>query len=191
MKSITRILAILCLFVVSNMASAGWHEQTQDARNAQIVNQAYANAGMYGGQCKVWANNVVRIVSGAVGGSGTPINLPSNSNEGGTGMGYSWLLFTPESNNVISYGAQAPSAMKPGTIVQMRVKMKDGTYGPHTMIVTQNYPLYGYMWASESNYSVAGVVTARLVYYKWFGLQADGSQPPIENGNHYTAYLIR
>ena len=107
-------------------------------------------------------------------------------------MGYSWDPIGTDSANVVSYGAQAPSAMKNGTIVQARVKMSGSTsYGPHTFIVTQNYPLYGYMWVSESNYAIGNVVTSRYVPYSWFGNTSNVPYPPIEAGNHYTAYLIR
>lgn len=184
MKSVLfRTLVGFLLLTLSCMARAGWHDETQATRNQQIVNQANHDLSLVGGACKVWANDVVRVSSYLAGGPDTPIYLPPATNGGN---GYAWdLSKTIDQNHVLSYGAYAANAMRPGMLIQMRIRYKDGTYGPHTSIVFSNSVATQQIVLIESNYNGDYVVKKRTVPYSWFGL------PYIESGNHYSVYEMR
>ncbi|MCK9345112.1 MAG: hypothetical protein M0P64_03260 [Candidatus Pacebacteria bacterium] len=170
--------AVFCaIFLMAGKSYAGWHELAQSDRNQRIVAQAQHDLYLVGGECKVWAYDVVRVASNQAGGSGVPVPLPATDNGG---YGYAWLY----SSNVFSYGALNPSQMVPGMIVQMRVRYANGTYGPHTAIVFANSASAHQLTFIESNYQGDYTVRMRNVY--WTDFTAS-----VEPTSHYTVYTIK
>lgn len=122
------LLATISAFVFTwifainvGVATAGWHEWSQAARNQAIVNEANSyDDGDDGGQCKVWVQNVVYDASS---GSVWP---PTNADN------CSWNY----SPYVVGRSALLGSVAA-GEIIQMQLSSSYGS-GPHTLIVTGN-----------------------------------------------------
>jgi|WetSurMetagenome_2_1015567.scaffolds.fasta_scaffold47176_2 hypothetical protein len=103
-----------------------WKAQGQVNRNLDILTRAYKDYSQtpkyVGLNCKEWAKKVVLDASHNV------VKLP-----GTTSGGEGWTLYSD--SHVQNLGSNIYIAL-PGDIVQMNVKMKDGSSTPHTAIVS-------------------------------------------------------
>lgn len=182
-----RLLAVF-LFCLSfaQLANASWTSITQADRNARIIAQAQHDYGLVGGACKPWAYDVVRVASNLANGFYGPglTNaytrlLPATSSFNGEwAAAYYW-----DSNQYVSgITAQSLPYIVPGNIIQMRIRMIDGSYTPHTAIVESNTVGQSLTFL-ESNYSGNYVVGRRTITYNSF-------IDSIQNGSYYTVYTI-
>jgi len=199
MKSIARIFVVLFLFAISGFANAGWHEQSQDARNAEITTQAKHDLNLksypackatktctVGGQCFPWVQDVVRVAS-MLQGLNPPIYLPLPDSTG-------WHL--SQSANLYASGTISPSRFTQGTIIQARVHVGGVQYRPgtsdyiqHTMTISENSSANQTVTIIESNYEITNEVTTRTVGYSWF---TDYHNVEYDSqGYHYSAYFVR
>lgn len=149
MKRYVKALVATCLLVCSGVAySLPWSLMTQWQKNTALVSYAtsYSN-GTYGGQCKVWANTVVRTVSGK--------SLPATA---AAPYDYQWLA----SSSVVQRYVK-PSQFQPGDIIQMKL-LSNGI--PHTAIVVAVYPAApGYIaWIDSNWYGYLGSSYVEKVY---------------------------
>lgn len=105
----------------TSITDAGWHDLTQAQRNQAIVNEANSyNNGDYGGQCKVWVQNVV---SDASSGSVWP---PTNADN----CSWNYSPYVVGRSALLDWVAA-------GEIIQMQLSSSYGS-GPHTLIVISN-----------------------------------------------------
>ena len=172
------LAALFIITITASKSYAGWHDTTQTDRNQRIVTQAQHDLGLAGGECKVWAYDVVRVASYYAGGPAVPVYLPATDNNG---YGYAWV--NDGTGNAVSSGALTPSSMVPGMIIQMRIRYANGTYGPHTAIVLSNSVGTQQLTFIESNYNGDYIVKVRTTSYASF-------LSSIEPTNHYTVYTI-
>lgn len=172
---------VFCLtisqFIASANAATEWHKLTQEDRNRRIVTQAESDFQKIGGECKVWANDVVRVASYFAGGQSVQLPRATDNDEG-----YAWM--DDGTGYEVSYGHLEPKSMVPGMIIQMHIHYKNGTYGPHTAIVLSNSVETQKLTLIESNYNGNYMVNKRIVGYRDF-------ISSIENKINYTVYTIR
>lgn len=146
-----------------------WHYQlNQIQRDLWIDNQGYTDAAnhIYGGECKVYVQNLVWGVSHGV------VWLPQNAND------WSWK---PDPNVVQVY---APWwGLYKGQIVQMRIQFGSGTYGPHTAVV-DGIDLYGVWFIASTGPSAGGDGIVRRYYWTYDYLRA-------KVGANYSVYDIK
>ncbi|MEY3784419.1 MAG: hypothetical protein RLZZ230_741 [Candidatus Parcubacteria bacterium] len=123
MKIYIKVLFVLILMLTTVCASAQtWSTMSQAQKNIAILSYAMTfTNGTYGGQCKVWVNNVVKGVSGKT--------LPATA---ASPYDYKWLV----SSNVIKRTIAHSGLMAAGDIVQMKL-LSNGI--PHTAIVIGVY----------------------------------------------------
>jgi hypothetical protein len=130
---------------------SGWHGLSQAARNQAIVDATAAwGNGSWGGQCKVWVQNVVNAASGASG------LIPTNN-------GSCYWNYGPY---VVGRSGSIQTA-NPGEIIQMTLT----SGGPHTAIVVSKGS-YGITF-KESNWCSGNceLVGTRYVTYGAFNSQ--------------------
>ncbi len=134
-----------------------WWENSlnQTQRNQAIVSAAWPYIGRQGGQCKVWVQNVVYSASR------NHVWLPQNASAPND---YYWQA-DPQWHAV---GMSLPiEYVKPGYIIQMRLK---ATNGPHTAIV---YAVGRSLALIESNFLPPGgeMVHVRTIDFSTFKSQ--------------------
>jgi hypothetical protein len=101
-----------------------WHSLlTQDGRNDRIVSfsNRWSN-GSYGGQCKVWVQNVVSQCSSGI--VWLPLNDPN--------CDWRWQW----SADVSILSSDRRIMLRPGHIIQAQIRTRTGALSPHTLIVT-------------------------------------------------------
>lgn len=189
-KSLLAALSMLCFGLMTNASYAGWHELTQSERNLRIISGTISYNGQYlGGQtwgggnlgeCKVFLQKVVYDVSTN---AGTPVGtvyLPTNNaapNE------YFWGSSQANSGSyyVLSKGALPLSNWQPGMIVQMRTRMRNGLYSPHTAVIISNNG--SSISFAESNYSATYTAGTHTNTYTDF-------RNLLEGGYYSTRYTV-
>lgn len=125
-----------------------WHDDmSQRERNEAIADEAESRVGDYGGQCKVFVQNVVWSASNGV------VWLPQNHSR------YDWKW--KSSRDVRRIATDACIRLKPGYILQAQVRLRSGGLSPHTMIVVRTTS--SRITVVESNYSTPNRVTRRTV----------------------------
>ncbi|GEM_PF-873847 len=200
MKSITRVVAVLVLFVSANVHAADiWGTLSQSNRNGRIVAQAQYEVGLLAGQCKVFAVEVVRIASNQANGYvypgyGNPWDtytrwLPGTASWAypGDSSSYFWNSSDPNYQYVTATAGNGTSPLfnvVPGSIIQMRIKLKSGGYTPHTAIVEVNNTSTQVLTLIESNYNGDSYVKRRWINYPDF-------VSALEANYEYTIYQIK
>jgi hypothetical protein len=146
-----------------------WHSMLNDSgRNSLILRNAqnYYD-GQYGGQCKVWAQNVVYAASRKV------VWLPQNDPY----CDWRWLA---SANVVATYSDRWDGVpWWPGQIIQAQVRTANGGTSPHTMIVVAVNA--SSITVIESNWRGDERVRRRTA--SW----ADFKRPIV----HYTIYQVK
>jgi hypothetical protein len=171
--------AALCiLFLTGGASYANWKSITQNDRNSRIVTQGLHDIGFVGGACKPWVYDVVRVASNLAG--GPTVYLPATTDNGN-----GWYWVSDPYGHTVSYGQYPLSLLVPGMIIQMRIRLISGGYGPHTAIVIGNSAVNGgTLTFVESNYNGGYVVKTRSITYSAF-------TSSLEPTNHYTVYVIQ
>ena len=171
-------LALCVLFLTGGTSYADWTTITQADRNSRIYTQGLHDVGLKGGACKVWVTDVARVASNLAG--GPTVYLPATADNGN---GWYWV-YDP-TGHAVSYGQYPLSLLVPGMIIQMRIRVVGGGYGPHTAIVIGNSAVNGgTLTFVESNYTGDYYVKTRSTTYTSF-------LNSLEPYNHYTVYTIR
>ena len=159
--------------LASETASAGGWEygMTQQQRNQAILASARADLGLKfsGMQCKDWVRRVVLSASGA---NGLRRDLPSTA--------LAPLVWVWNYSPFIVNRYVTPQQFLPGNIVQMLIRYKDGSYGPHTAIV-ESVTNAGIVWIEE-NYGTPNIVERRSVSFYVFSMQVPS--------NNYSVYEV-
>lgn len=154
------VVAMFCVLLSANVFaddSTWWHNQlSQGQRDSLIASQAYTDSlnRMYGGECKEYVRDLVKRVSHYV------VNLPPNSSDS------SWL---PDPNVVQVY--ESWWGLYRGQIVQMRIRFRNGSYGPHTAVV-DGIDLYGVWFIASNGASAGGDGIVRKSYMTYDQLRA-------------------
>ncbi len=140
---VSTLLSALLLFACMGTAFAGWHDLTQAQRNQAIINEAnsYSN-GSYGGQCKVWVQNVVYDASGS------SVWLPTNADN----CSWNYSPYAVARCGLLDW-------VSAGEIIQMQLSSAYGS-GPHTLIVTSNNG--SQITVKESNWCSGNCETVRI-----------------------------
>jgi hypothetical protein len=81
-------------------------------------------------------------------------------------------------------GSSTLAGAVPGNIIQMRIRMTNGSYTPHTAIVEVNNPGTQSITFIESNYNGDSIVKRRQVTYSAF-------MSGLQQSNYFTVYSIR
>ncbi len=133
--------------------SERWHDDlSQQGRNERIVTEANSQVGDYGGQCKVFVQEVVWRASRGV------VWLPQNDPD----IAWRWK----SSSDVRRIATDACIRLKPGYILQAQVRLSSGGLSPHTMIITE--ATNSRVTVVESNYTIPNRVTRRTVSINTF-----------------------
>lgn len=188
MNAIRFVVAVFTFSLASLASASNWDSTTQTDRNNRILAQARYELGMVAGQCKTFASEVVRIASNQANGlygfhhdiytRSLPETAPFN---GESQVAYYWLS-DPFSIGA-SGSASALSGLVPGNIIQMRIRMVNGSYTPHTAIVEVNNPGAQTMTFIESNYNGDSTVKRRQTTYGTF-------MNSLQQSNYFTIYTI-
>lgn len=120
-----------------------WDKLPARQKGMKIVSAALAHDGKVGGQCKVWVQAVIRAANGG------HFDVPLNTADVSEG----WQA--DPTGHVRSLGPRIESA-KPGDIVQMIIRDRNGVAIGHTAIVGSNDG--GRITWLESNYKGDGRV---------------------------------
>lgn len=108
-----------------NGSKTAWHLLTDRQRGLRIVSGALAWDGQWGDQCKIWVQTIVRDVTGE------HVTVPTNTAE----VTHRWN--TDKTGHIQDLGASITVA-RPGDIVQMVTRDRDGVSISHTAIVASN-----------------------------------------------------
>lgn len=152
-------VALGSLLVKPRVVNAGnnpWHALPQWQRNQAIVDATYRDLDGYGGQCKVWAQNVVWRASKY------HVWLPPNAPDA---YGWYWRQdqHTVGMSKIIEH-------IRPGEIIQMHWRKADGAITPHTAIVV-GVSSFGMYWV-DSNFVQRLTVGLHRVSYGEFRSRA-------------------
>ena len=130
--NVVRIVFTLCLAMVAVEPQASWGHGTGDwhglssrQKGMRIVSAALARNGRTGGQCKEWVRTVISAVTAR------HVEVPPNS----AVVTATWI--EERSGHIRSLGASIASS-RPGDIVQMIIRDRDGNSIGHTAIVGSN-----------------------------------------------------
>jgi surface antigen len=166
-----RIISVVSLFLFGQTTYAQspsyvWHEMfSQSQRNSAIVHRAQMHIGDYGGQCKVFVQEVVWEASNGV--VWLPQNHPSRLHR--------WK----SSPDVRRVSTDSCRNLKPGQIIQAELRARGGGSLPHTMIVEQFSS--NSITVIESNYQNDGRVRRRTTSRSRF----------MDGIIHMTVYEVR
>lgn len=176
-----RSFAVLALTIVSmstdmcfaqSYTSFGWHNiLTQAGRNAAIRTAAekYPN-GAYGGECKMWVQNVVWTASGC------NVWLPANS------FTCEWAWMPSQWVETVACDEWNGVPFYPGQIVQAQVRTSTWPFtSPHTMIVLAADATS--ITVIESNYGAAFSQRVNRRTARWADFKRDIL--------HYTLYQVK
>lgn len=109
-------------------AVKAWNQLTRSEKEQLVLDAAFRYKDRAMGQCKEFVRTAItEAAKGAGGNVFVPSNLP-----GGTGWDYS--------SDFVGYNQCIPiENVRRGQIIQMRLRFKDGTEGPHTCFVSARF----------------------------------------------------
>lgn len=197
MKSFMKLLVIIVAFISAHAYAADvWSTLSQSDRNLRILNQAKYEADnvAQAGQCKTFAIEAVRIASnqanGLYGVYSDPFTriLPMTASWNGVASeSYFWSSSDYNYRYVTALPGNGINPLfnaVPGSIIQMRIKLKSGGYSPHTSIVEVNNTATQVITLIESNYYGDSLVKRRWINYPDF-------VNALEANYEYTIYQIK